>query len=634
MSSLFSWLWPALGVKRNRDGTSVGRSEAPQSGPQTPLAAPFDPGFESYARLLADANKTTSLTAPVSHGRFLSPVSHGRFQSPAAAARMNQTPVPPPTGTMSPRHVKHLRGVFAPQPSQSADPAFDTAGLRLGTSLSRPCVLPRWQIALNTSASIASPVVAPALSSVSASDSGLLQSQIDSVNAHTKSFLRLRSLSQAPSIIARVAEPREIQIPRAPAPTLRQSAAAPPPPALQRSVLRGENMKYSAAPARPPVSVLARPAGEPRAHATDSAAAALASRLIHPSSVGISFPFPVDVAAVMQPQLPSLPQELRNAPCDLESNVSFALAPRTEDASLDEQVASAMAIFSRLSSRAEHRPFLVNEPPRDSTHSDVHDELLTSSPRIPASNAPSATTMTTELSNSASPHPVLPETSTELLSDSGEDAISSAEDGDETESDGSSSSSALESASSSGGRLPESIVSDSESSEVKGPERRDASMDDQEDTENNATTSADSDSEAGGESVEFGDHSSVRPSAAGRASSSAAPVASIPAAAAPAPELVDLMDTTSEEEEEEPEAAPAYWTDPRKSYLYIADPRLSADDLRAAESVMQPRSGRRLLPRPGWKGNRVVATAAKGTYCTAGGVQCLWDGEWLNDEVR
>jgi hypothetical protein len=105
------------------------------------------------------------------------------------------------------------------------------------------------------------------------------------------------------------------------------------------------------------------------------------------------------------------------------------------------------------------------------------------------------------------------------------------------------------------------------------------------------------------------------------------------------PAVVDLVDTTCEEEEEEEyeEAGSCPWTNVRQSYLFIADPRVTADDLRAAESIVLPRTkGRssRILPWAGWKENRVVATAAKGTYCTSGGVQCLWDGEWLNDEVR
>ena len=107
--------------------------------------------------------------------------------------------------------------------------------------------------------------------------------------------------------------------------------------------------------------------------------------------------------------------------------------------------------------------------------------------------------------------------------------------------------------------------------------------------------------------------------------------------------VVELLDSSSDEEDATlpvPEAGPAPWADsnnPRCSYLYLPnDERLTAAELHEAESVLLPREGgsRRTLPWGGWNESKIIARPEKGIFCTAGGAQCLWDGEWLNDEVR
>jgi hypothetical protein len=116
-------------------------------------------------------------------------------------------------------------------------------------------------------------------------------------------------------------------------------------------------------------------------------------------------------------------------------------------------------------------------------------------------------------------------------------------------------------------------------------------------------------------------------------------------------DVVVISSDIEEETKEEEEAGPRQWTDPTTSYLFIDDTRLSADQLHAAESIIVPRAasdsssrvGARvrsalklrlpLEPWAGWKEGKVYPSPMKGTYCTSGGAQCLWDGEWLNDEV-
>jgi len=115
---------------------------------------------------------------------------------------------------------------------------------------------------------------------------------------------------------------------------------------------------------------------------------------------------------------------------------------------------------------------------------------------------------------------------------------------------------------------------------------------------------------------------------------------SAPSPSADAVSVVDLLSSSDEEDSPpEVEAGPAPWPDPqdaRCSDLYIGDPRLSADDLHHAETVLLPRTtgSRRGHPWAGWNESKVVARPEKGIYVTSGGIQCLWDGEWLNDEVR
>ena len=106
-----------------------------------------------------------------------------------------------------------------------------------------------------------------------------------------------------------------------------------------------------------------------------------------------------------------------------------------------------------------------------------------------------------------------------------------------------------------------------------------------------------------------------------------------------APAVIELLDSSSEDDEEAPvpEAGPPAWSnpnDPRCSYLF--HPRLDAQTLHDAESILLPRARGSRTGRPwgGWREGKVIALPEPGIYCTAGGAQCLWDGEWLNDEVR
>ena len=99
---------------------------------------------------------------------------------------------------------------------------------------------------------------------------------------------------------------------------------------------------------------------------------------------------------------------------------------------------------------------------------------------------------------------------------------------------------------------------------------------------------------------------------------------------------IELLGSSEDEADVVPEAGPPVWSnpdDPKCSYLYV--PGVDAHTLRVAESVLLPRSrGTRVaLPWAGWESSKVVCNPRSGTYCTAGGVQCLWDGEMLNDEV-
>jgi len=102
---------------------------------------------------------------------------------------------------------------------------------------------------------------------------------------------------------------------------------------------------------------------------------------------------------------------------------------------------------------------------------------------------------------------------------------------------------------------------------------------------------------------------------------------------------VELLDSSCEDDEKAPvpEDGPPAWanpSDPRSSYLF--HPRLDAQTLHDAESVLLPRARGSRTGRPwgGWREGKVIALPEPGVYCTAGGAQCLWDGEWLNDEVR
>ena len=115
----------------------------------------------------------------------------------------------------------------------------------------------------------------------------------------------------------------------------------------------------------------------------------------------------------------------------------------------------------------------------------------------------------------------------------------------------------------------------------------------------------------------------------------------LPAAAKPkpTPAVIELLDSSSEDDEKAPipEAGPPAWanpSDPRSSYLF--HPHLDAQTLHDAESVLLPRARGSRTGRPwgGWREGKVIALPEPGIYCTAGGAQCLWDGEWLNDEVR
>ena len=102
------------------------------------------------------------------------------------------------------------------------------------------------------------------------------------------------------------------------------------------------------------------------------------------------------------------------------------------------------------------------------------------------------------------------------------------------------------------------------------------------------------------------------------------------------PPILYISSGSDDEADAVPEAGPPAWSvpdDPRCSYLYL--PGVDAQTLRTAETVLLPRSrGTRLaLPWAGWRETKIICNANIGYYCTAGGAQCLWDGEMLNDEV-
>jgi hypothetical protein len=116
------------------------------------------------------------------------------------------------------------------------------------------------------------------------------------------------------------------------------------------------------------------------------------------------------------------------------------------------------------------------------------------------------------------------------------------------------------------------------------------------------------------------------------------------------------LDMTSDEDAapEVVDEGPPPWStgNPTESYLWINDDRLSRDDLLAAERIILQRdTQRRLIQRTGWRDSRIIAKTGQSfllsrngverggqyygsTYCTAGGAQRLWDGDWLSDEVR
>lgn len=91
------------------------------------------------------------------------------------------------------------------------------------------------------------------------------------------------------------------------------------------------------------------------------------------------------------------------------------------------------------------------------------------------------------------------------------------------------------------------------------------------------------------------------------------------------------------------EVGPPTWddaSDPRCSYLWRKDADVDAGTLHDAEKVLVPRDReRKLRPWVGWEPTRVIArvprlTGEVGCCCRAYAAQSLWDGEWVNSEVR